>query len=184
MAQNFRNQFQLALPITHSDTGSLLWTGGDFDTLISVRLVNISTSIVTVDVYIRSGTAVTANVNGAVSGSTTVAVDGNVGTIVNEMGMSGTGVDLNNGKAPRVTDASNQASIIVDTVQTIDNDIALSFVNDCYLIKSAPIPAGSSLELMDSGSKIVMKDGDVLYAVASVAGAVDATVSVVDTISS
>ena len=78
MAQNFRNQFQLALPITHSDTGSLLWTGGDFDTLISVRLVNISTSIVTVDVYIRSGTAVTANVNGAVSGSTTVAVDGNV----------------------------------------------------------------------------------------------------------
>ncbi len=116
MAQNFRNQFQLALPTTHSDTGSLLWTGGDFDTLISVRLVNISTSLVTVDVYIRSGTAVTATVNGAVN-STTVTLDNNSGTIVNEMGMSGTGVDLNNGRAPRVTDASNQSSIIVDTAQ-------------------------------------------------------------------
>ena len=111
MAQNFRNQFQDDLPTTHDDTTSLLWTGGDYDTLISVRLANISTILVTVDVYIRNNSV------------------------------------------------------------------------DYYLIKDAPIPSGSSLELMDSGSKVVMKSGDVLYAIASAASSVDVIVSAVDAIS-
>jgi len=99
------------LPTAHNDTNSLLWTGGNYDAIIGIRLANISTSQVTVDVYIRNG-----------------------GT-------------------------------------------------DYYLIKNAPIPAGSSLELIDSGSKIVMKSGDVMYAIASAATSVDAIVSAVDTIS-
>ena len=111
MAQDFRNQFQDDLPTSHNDTNSLLWTGGDFDALISIRLANISTAQVTVDVYIRNSST------------------------------------------------------------------------DYYLVKSAPIPVGGSLELIDSGSKIVIKNGDVLYAIASAANSVDAIVSAVDTIS-
>ena len=71
----------------------------------------------------------------------------------------------------------------ISTLQvTIDVYIRNSSV-DYYVIKSAPIPAGSSLELIDSGSKIVLKNGDVLYGIASTGSSVDAIVSVVDTIS-
>ena len=111
MAQDFRNQFQDDLPTSHNDTTSLLWTGGDFDALISIRLANVSTSQATVDVYIRNSSV------------------------------------------------------------------------DYYLIKNAPIPVGGSLELIDSGSKIVVTNGDVLYGIASAASAIDAVVSAVDTIS-
>jgi len=64
-------------------------------------------------------------------------------------------------------------------------NISVLLVNsgDFFLIKDAPIPAGASLELIDSGSKIVMKNGDVLKAYASAANAVDAVISAVDTIS-
>ena len=111
MAQDFRNAFRADLPTSHHNTNALLWTGGDYDAIIGIRLANISTSQVTVDVYIRNSSV------------------------------------------------------------------------DYYLIKGAPIPAGSSLELIDSGSKIVMKNGDVMYAIASAATSIDAIVSAVDTIS-
>ena len=54
MAQDFRNQFQDDLPTSHHDTNGLLWTGGNYDALISIRLANVSTAQVTVDVYIRN----------------------------------------------------------------------------------------------------------------------------------
>ena len=83
MAQDFRNNFNDDLPTAHNDTTSLLWTGGNYDALISIRLANITTSTVNVDVYVRKSST------------------------------------------------------------------------DYYLIKNGPIPSGSSLELIDSGSKIV-----------------------------
>ena len=52
-----------------------------------------------------------------------------------------------------------------------------------YLIKDAPIPAGGSLELIDSGSKIVLQNGDVLKAFSDTATAIDVLVSRVDSIS-
>ena len=52
-----------------------------------------------------------------------------------------------------------------------------------YLIKNAPIPSGSSLELIDGGAKIVAVSGDRLYIKSNVASSVDAIVSVVDAIS-
>jgi len=55
--------------------------------------------------------------------------------------------------------------------------------NDYYLIKNAPIPAGSSLELVDGGAKFVVDTGDVLKVVSSVASSIDTWVSVVDAIS-
>ena len=112
MAQNFRNVLQDDLPTSHDDTNSLLWTGGNYDAVVSVRLANITSSAVTVDVYVRNSST------------------------------------------------------------------------DYYLAKGASIPPGGSLELIQGGSKIVLKSGDVLYAISNTANSVDVITSVVDTISS
>tara|TARA_Y100001938_G_C7977618_1_gene372622 strand:- start:278 stop:616 length:339 start_codon:yes stop_codon:yes gene_type:complete len=54
MAQDFRRNLQDDLPTSHNDTNSLLWTGGNYDAIVGCRLANITTSPVTVDVYIRN----------------------------------------------------------------------------------------------------------------------------------
>ena len=54
---------------------------------------------------------------------------------------------------------------------------------DYFVIKDAPLPLGGSLELIDSGSKIVIQSADVLKAYADTASAVDVLVSYVDAIS-
>ena len=74
-------------------------------------------------------TKVTAKVNVAVNNSANITNDSRSGTIVNGMELSGTGVTLNNGAAPLVTNASNQASIVVDTAQTLGDNIDLTFSN-------------------------------------------------------
>ncbi len=74
-------------------------------------------------------TKVTAKVANAINNSTAITNDGRSGTIVNGMELSGTGVTLNNGAAPLVTNASNQASIVVDTAQTLGDNIDLTFSN-------------------------------------------------------
>ena len=52
-----------------------------------------------------------------------------------------------------------------------------------HIIKSAPIPTGGSLELIDGGSKVVLQSGDSVEAYASAASSVDIILSVVDAIS-
>ena len=52
-----------------------------------------------------------------------------------------------------------------------------------YIIKNAPIPAGSSLELIDGGSKIVLQSGDKLRAKSNATNSLDVIVSAVDAIS-
>ena len=52
-----------------------------------------------------------------------------------------------------------------------------------YVIKNAPIPAGSSLELIDGGSKIVLQSGDKLRAKSNATDSLDVVVSAVDAIS-
>ena len=56
--------------------------------------------------------------------------------------------------------------------------------NDYYLVKSAPIPTGSALQILDSGSKVVVQSGDVLKVISDTATSVDVWVSTVDDISS
>ena len=51
--------------------------------------------------------------------------------------------------------------------------------DNVHLIKNAPVPAGSSLEII-SGSKIIMQANDVLRIRAATASAIDATVSYLD----
>ena len=52
-----------------------------------------------------------------------------------------------------------------------------------HIIKTAPIPTGGSLELIDGGSKVVLQSGDSVEAYASAASSVDIILSVVDSIS-
>ena len=51
--------------------------------------------------------------------------------------------------------------------------------DDVYLLRNAPVPAGSSLEII-SGSKIIMEANDKLKIRAGTASAIDATVSYLD----
>ena len=48
--------------------------------------------------------------------------------------------------------------------------------DDVHLIRNAPVPAGSSLELI-SGSKVIMEANDILRVRAGTASALDVTVS-------
>jgi len=73
-------------------------------------------------------------------------------------------------------------SNIVATQILVDVYITSS-ANDYYLGKDIPIPAGSSLQLLDGGAKIVMQTGDALKVVSDTASSLDAWVSVVDSIS-
>jgi len=56
--------------------------------------------------------------------------------------------------------------------------------NDIYLIKDAPIPSGSSLQVLDGGAKFVVQASDVLKVVSDTASSLDVWVSTVDAISS
>ena len=72
----------------------------------------------------------------------------------------------------------------VHASSTVNVDVYINDgVNDYYLIKTAPIPVGGSLELIDGGAKFVVDTGDILKIVSSVASSVDTWVSVVDAIS-
>lgn len=55
--------------------------------------------------------------------------------------------------------------------------------NDISIVSNAPIPAGSSLELIDGGSKIVTTDTDRLWIQSDTASSVDVHCSVVTEIS-
>ena len=56
--------------------------------------------------------------------------------------------------------------------------------NDIHLIKDAPIPAGSALQVLDGGAKFVVQSGDALKVVSDTASSLDVWVSTVDDISS
>ena len=65
------------------------------------------------------------------------------------------------------------------TIQVFINDGS----NDFYIVKNAPVPAGSALQVLDGGAKIVVQSGDRLYVKSDTASSLDAWVSVVDAIS-
>lgn len=55
--------------------------------------------------------------------------------------------------------------------------------NDIYLVKDVPIPAGSSLQVLDGGAKFVVQSGDALKVISDTATSLDVWVSTVDDIS-
>ena len=61
----------------------------------------------------------------------------------------------------------------------VDVYLVTSTGDDVYLIRNAPVPAGSSLELI-SGSKIILEANDILRARADTSTALDISVSYLD----
>ena len=55
--------------------------------------------------------------------------------------------------------------------------------NDFYLVKDAPIPSGSALQVLDGGAKVVVQSGDILKVVSNTASSLDTWISTVDAIS-
>ena len=55
--------------------------------------------------------------------------------------------------------------------------------NDIYLIKDAPIPAGSALQVLDGGAKFVVQNNDALKVISDTPSSLDVWVSTVDDIS-
>ena len=55
--------------------------------------------------------------------------------------------------------------------------------NDIYLVKDAPIPSGSALQVLDGGAKFVVQSGDRIYVQSDTASSLDVWVSTVDAIS-
>ena len=74
--------------------------------------------------------------------------------------------------------ANVTASAVIASVYINDG------TNDIYLVKSAPIPSGSSLQVLDGGAKFVMQSGDALKIISDTASSLDVWVSAVDDISS
>jgi hypothetical protein len=73
------------------------------------------------------------------------------------------------------------ANTHVSTTVNVDAYITMGG-KDYYIIKSAPVPSGGSLELIDGGSKIVIQSGDALTIDADAATS-DWIISRVDAIS-
>ena len=71
---------------------------------------------------------------------------------------------------------------ILSTAITADVYVTVSSAN-YYLVKTIPMPGGSSIELIDGGSRIVLVSGDALKVDCSDDSALDVWVSVVDAIS-
>jgi hypothetical protein len=70
------------------------------------------------------------------------------------------------------------------TTNTIIVDVYINdSTNDIYLVKDAPIPAGSTLQVLDGGAKFVVQSGDALKVVSDTASSADVWVSTVDAIS-
>jgi hypothetical protein len=71
------------------------------------------------------------------------------------------------------------------TATAVNADVYINDgTNDIYLVKTAPIPSGSSLQVLDGGAKFVMQSGDALKIVSDTASSLDVYVSTVDDISS
>jgi len=75
-------------------------------------------------------------------------------------------------------------SIANVTASSVNADVFINDgTNDIHLVKTAPIPSGSSLQVLDGGAKFVMQSGDALKIQSDTASSLDVWVSVVDEIS-
>ena len=70
-------------------------------------------------------------------------------------------------------------SILLSNKSGTSSDVDVFLVttgDDVYLVRNAPVPAGSSLELI-SGSKVIMESNDVLRVRCATATSVDVSIS-------
>ena len=83
---------------------------------------------------------------------------------------------------------SDDAVVGINLANVTSNQIKASvFITsscaDYYLVKDAPIPASSALQILDGGAKFVLQSGDALKVQSDTASSIDAWISRVDSIS-
>ena len=83
---------------------------------------------------------------------------------------------------------SDDAIVGINVANVISSQITIDvFINDgsndFYIVKNAPIPSGSALQVLDGGAKIVLQNNDVLKVKSNTASSADVWVSAVDAIS-
>ena len=101
-----------------------------------------------------------------------------------ENAVGATPVDIPNGSDFDTYDTIIGISVANIVGSTINVDVYINDgSNNIYLVKTAPIPSGGALQLLDGGAKVVVQSGDRLYVVSDTASSIDAVVSVVDAIS-
>lgn len=107
----------LGLALTNSATEIHLVDAEAFPTSGTIQ---IDDELIT---YTGKGSTATADVNGALSSSTALVVDGNSGTIAVGMVVTGTGIS----GTVYVTTVTNQNNLVLNTAITVSNDVALNF---------------------------------------------------------
>ena len=101
-----------------------------------------------------------------------------------ERAVGTTPVDIPNGSDFDTNDTIIGISVANILGATINVDVYIkNSTNDYYLVKTAPIPNGGALQLLDGGAKVVVESGDRLYIKSDTGSSIDAVVSVVDAIS-
>lgn len=106
--------------------------------LLDIDQFNIQTASAQNDnisdkIYIPNNltSSVTAVVNGAISSTTAVVVDGNVGTIVTGMIVTGTGITAD----VFVSTVTDQQNLVLSSAQSISDGVVLSFTNSTSVHK-------------------------------------------------
>ena len=101
-----------------------------------------------------------------------------------ENAVGATPVDIPNGSDFDTYDTIIGISVANIVGSTINVDVYINDgSNNIYLVKTAPIPSGGALQLLDGGAKVVVQSGDRMYVVSDTASSADVWVSVVDAIS-
>ncbi len=101
-----------------------------------------------------------------------------------ENAVGATPVDIPDGSDFDTYDTIIGISVANIVGSTINVDVYINDgSNNIYLVKTAPIPSGGALQLLDGGAKVVVQSGDRLYVVSDTASSADVWVSVVDAIS-
>jgi hypothetical protein len=98
--------------------------------------------------FVADANIATANVNGATSSSTTVALDGNVGTIAVGDIVTGTGITGATSGVVRVATVTSQTNIDLDTAVTLADDAVLTFDGSNILFVGA-LDASKTLAVGD-----------------------------------
>ena len=101
-----------------------------------------------------------------------------------ERAVGATPVDIPNGSDFDTNDTIIGISVANILGATINVDVYIkNSTNDYYLVKTAPIPSGGALQLLDGGAKMNVQSGDRMYVVSDTASSADVWVSTVDAIS-
>ena len=101
-----------------------------------------------------------------------------------ENAVGATPVDIPDGSDFDTYDTIIGISVANIVGSTINVDVYINDgSNNIYLVKTAPIPSGGALQLLDGGAKVVVQSGDRMYVVSDTASSADVWVSVVDGIS-